>query len=378
MEDIREKLIRDEIRDFNILSKEEQDKLSIDDLAEYLCQERLYKFANGIPLIEYPKIDTYLGSKILLKGSRVFDNHFRYHIIGDERVDNNRPILYCCTHIGAPDYQIIAEAIKSHAIPLAGDPETLYRTIDGWFLERNGVAYCNLYNKLDRYVAKQTMIDAIRRGYNGMIFPEAFWNMSSNLLVMPIYEGCVLIAMEGDADLVPLAIEQYGHDFYINIGANYEINPYEINNKDYIEKVKGDIRNQMASLKLETLKCGPNSKRCELGAYLDEEKKFQDNRFNEYLNKDKKPYFSMATVEGRRFKMTDPNTGVFYQSPEEAFGYLANIPYNEKTAFMFKEDPSVPERVGYQMYDNRKSALDEAEGFKKSTSEVKKKLLEYS
>lgn len=378
MEDIREKLIRDEIRDFNILSKKEQDKLSIDELADYLCQERLYKFANGIPLIEYPKIDTYLGSKILLKGSRVLENHFRYHIIGDRRVNNNRPILYCCTHIGAPDYQIIAEAIKSHAIPLAGDPETLYRTIDGWFLERNGVAYCNLYNKLDRYVAKHTMIDAIRRGYNGMIFPEAFWNMSSNLLVMPIYEGCVLIAMEGDADLVPLAIEQYGHDFYINIGANYEINPYEINNKDYIEKVKGDIRNQMASLKLETLKCGPNSKRCELGDYLDEEKKFQDNRYNEYLDKDKKPYFSNDTVEGRRFRMTDPNTGCFYQSPEEAFSYLANIPYNEKTAFMFRADDSVPERIGYQMYDTRKDAMDETEGFKKSTSEVKKKLLEYS
>lgn len=378
MEDVREKILRNEFKDFKPLSKEEQKKLSIDRLSVYLSQERMYKYANGIDIIDYPKDQTYAGSKVLLGGSRTLVDHHKYHIIGDERKDNGRPKLYCCTHIGAPDYQIIAEAIKEHAIPLAGDPETLYRTIDGWFLERNGVVYCDLYNVLDRYVAKQTMIDVHKRGYNGVIFPEAFWNMSSNLLVMPIYDGCVRIALEGNADIIPLAIEQFGKVFYINIGTNIEVNPYEKDNELYIKEIKRNIRNQMATLKYEVLKVGPGITSDKLGNYLDEEKKFQDNRFNEYLDKEGKPYFSMATVEKRRFKEKDPNTGVFYQSPEEAFSYLKDIPYNEKTAFMFRSDDSIPERIAYEMYDTKEETLKSSDGFKKSIDEVKKLLKKYS
>lgn len=378
MEDVREKLIREFNKNYIILSKEEQKKLDIDALADYLCAERLYKYANDIPLIDYPKDQTYKGSKVLLGGSRLLVDHYRYRIIGDERKNNGRPKLYCCTHIGAPDYQIIAEAIGEHAIPLAGDPETLYRTIDGWFLERNGVVYCNLYNKLDRYVAKQTMIDVHKRGYNGVIFPEAFWNMSSNLLVMPLYDGCVHIALEGNADLVPLAIEQFGKNFYINIGSNIEVNPYQKDNALYINEIKGNLRNALASLKYEVLKYGPSIARESLGNYPQEEKKFRDNRFNEYLNKEGKPYFSYSTVEGRRYKEKDPNTKVFYQSPEEAFAYLKNVPYNEKTAFMFKRDDSIPESITQKMDETKEKTMEEFDGFKESVDEVKRLLKKYS
>lgn len=43
-----------------------------------------------------------------------------------------------------------------------------------------------------------------------MIFPEGAWNISENLLVMKLYTGAAEMAIRTGADIVPIAIEQFG------------------------------------------------------------------------------------------------------------------------------------------------------------------------
>lgn len=58
-----------------------------------------------------------------------------------------------------------------------------------------------------------------------MYFPEGTWNLSPNLPVLPCFWGIVEIAQKGNAIIVPVAAEQYGKHFKINIGCNLDIIP---------------------------------------------------------------------------------------------------------------------------------------------------------
>ncbi len=69
------------------------------------------------------------------------------------------------------------------------------------------------------------MIGHLRAGGNLMYFPEGTWNLSPNLPVLPCFWGIVEIAQKGNAIIVPVAAEQYGKHFKINIGCNLDIIP---------------------------------------------------------------------------------------------------------------------------------------------------------
>lgn len=53
-----------------------------------------------------------------------------------------------------------------------------------------------------------------------MIFPEGAWNVTENLPVMPLFAGAAEMGILTGAEIVPIAFEKYGKDFYVNIGKN--------------------------------------------------------------------------------------------------------------------------------------------------------------
>ncbi len=375
MDEEREFKIRQVLNDFCLLTKSEQKKLSIEELSSYLTKERLYKYVNNIPVVDYDKAKTYPVSKFVLAANRVLLDHQKIRIIGDRRTDSSNSKLYCITHIGKYDYQIVAEAINDHAIPFAGDPETLYRTIDGAFLERNQVVYCNVYDKLDCYVGEKSMINLLRNHNNGLIYPEGFWNLSPNLLVMPLFPGAIRMAILGHADLVPVAIEKYDNNFFVNIGKNIEVNSYSIDDKNYIEYMKQVLRDTLAELKYEILIEVPEVYRASLDSFSMMEENFQSKIFNEYLDKNKRPIFSMKTVEERRFKPKDPNTGVIIEKPDDVFSYLKKVKINANNVFMFRDDASLSDDLRLLIHGKLSDSLSENQGAIRSVNEIKKLIL---
>ena len=63
------------------------------------------------------------------------------------------------------------------------------------------------------------MISTLKAGDNLMYFPEGAWNMSPNLPMLPCFLGIIDVPKRGGADIIPVAIEQYGKHFKINIGS---------------------------------------------------------------------------------------------------------------------------------------------------------------
>lgn len=96
----------------------------------------------------------------------------------------------------------------------------MYRSGAGLILFLNGLIYCDTNSKEDRKIALETSKQLLRKNENLLIYPEGIWNLSANLLSLPLFPGIINIAIETGCEIIPVAVEQYGREFYVNIGEN--------------------------------------------------------------------------------------------------------------------------------------------------------------
>lgn len=332
-----------EKNEFKPLSFWRELRLPKDKLPNYYRNKREYEYKNNLILkgMAWRKV-LHPVLLSLMKIDRKFINKQTLTVIGNKQEKSEKPVIYAITHIGMYDYQIVSEAIKKHQYPFAGDPETMYRSADGLILSLNGLVYCDTESKTDRFIAQETAKEVLKRNTNLLIYPEGVWNVTSNLLSLPLFPGIINIAMETSADIVPVAIEQYGKDFFVNIGKNMEIDPYikEENRKSYIDGKREELRDCLATLKWEIYENAPTDKRCNLKSYEEEYQDFLKLRFDEWKNPEtKQPYYDESLIRSRTYK----EKGI--DSPEEVFSYMEKLNINKNNAFIFRKDNSLPSSI---------------------------------
>lgn len=335
-------------REFKPLSFWRELLLNDNDLCEYYLQKRKYEFENGEILKGLgwrDKLHPILLS--LIRINRKFIAKQNLTVINDKRVKSDKPVIYAITHVGLYDYQIVCEAIKDHQYPFAGDPETIYRSGDGLFLSLNGLIYCDTNSKEDRHIALETSKKLLNSNENLLIYPEGIWNLSPNLLALPLFPGIINMALETGCDIIPVAVEQYGKEFYVNIGENFKINVLKDekeNKEDYINNQREKLRDILASLKWEIYELRSVEERKKLGPYEEELKNFINTRLNEWINpKTKVPYYNEQILKERRYK----EKNICLQ--EEAYSYIKNIKLSKDNAFIFRKDESLPIIIQKQM-----------------------------
>ncbi len=290
----------------------------------------------------------------LMELDRKFINRQTLTIIKDEHTETNKPVIYAITHMGKFDYQIVSEAIKAHQIPFAGDPETTYRTFDGALLELNGVIYCDTEDKVDRSVASDTSIELLKNGHNLLLYPEGVWNLSSNLLMLPLFPGIIRMAMNTGVDIVPVAVEQYDKDFYVNIGKNFSVEKKEFSTSDdekkYVDEKKEELRDAMSTLKWEIFEVVPHQARAELGDYAQKNQEFVDTRLNEWFNnKEKKPFYNRELVEHRTYKVKNVSFA------KNVFDFYRKMKITKNNAFLYRTHESLPDEVNEEIENRIKS-----------------------
>lgn len=182
---------------------------------------------------------------ILVSGVRInrIISGEKMYVINDRHMDTKKPIIYACTHIGWKDAERAFEAIKAHAYLFWGDPRELYRRMEGFLLYLNGAICCDTGNKDDRHIGKETCIRLLKQGGSLLIYPEGAWNIIENQVVMPLYSGAVEMAIRTGAEIVPIAIEQYEMQYYVNIGKNINIQRTTLSQNQEITNQLRDIRN---------------------------------------------------------------------------------------------------------------------------------------
>ena len=268
------------------LSKEERAKKENEFLKKYYSlREKDERSVFGrLSLFQRQKLHRYILAiykvKNLLCG-------FRCELIRDEREFTDRPIIFAVTHVGKFDIEVVSEAVKEHYYLLSGDYEHLQGTIENLFLNLNGVIYFNERVKEERKGVLERMVKHLSAGGNLMYFPEGTWNLTPNLPVLPCYWGIIETARQGNAVIIPVAAEQYGKRFVVNIGRNFDANQY---GGSVEEKAKAitELRDILATLKWEIWESEPSQKRSQVDC----------KDWDEYVNERLKewPYFNREYI----------------------------------------------------------------------------------
>lgn len=198
----------------------------------------------------------------LIGGMRLLHvlHHQTVTVIGDARIPTGRPRIYAATHIGWDDIEMILSTIGDHAYLFWGSPKDNYKNIVGVLLGLNGTIICETLHKEDRHISKETSVRWLSQGGNLLIFPEGAWNVQENPPVMPLYTGTAEMALRSGAEIIPLAIEQYGRDFVINIGQNLRPEGHDK------QTLTAALRDAMATLRWEIWAQKPVTARCSLPA----------------------------------------------------------------------------------------------------------------
>ena len=248
---------------------------------------------------------------------------FSYKLLKDEREKTNRPIIFAVSHIGKFDIEVVSEAIKDHYYLLSGDYEHIQGILDAPFLSVNGVIYFNEKDKEDRKLVSKKMIDHLQNGGNLMYFIEGTWNITPNLPMLPSYWGIVDIAKKGNAIIVPVACDQYGKLFKVNIGKNFDMLNYGEGVEEKSRAIK-DLRDTLATLKWEIWETEKPLVRSELKG--DEWGKYITERFEEW------PYFNQEYIADLIYKPK----GV--TEAEEVYAPIKKLVPNKNNAFLFNEN----------------------------------------
>ncbi|MCQ2082401.1 MAG: 1-acyl-sn-glycerol-3-phosphate acyltransferase [Lachnospiraceae bacterium] len=220
-----------------------------EDRAEKIYKQLKYKRKKYIE--NHTRVRGYSGSyiwhRILLPLLKILRISEKQHItvVGDAQVETTKPVIYACTHIGFFDIMILFEAIKKPCWLFWGNPNEDLTTLYGWMARRNGAILIDTYDKEDRKLAKMEAEMLLNQGGSLMIFPEGAWNITDNEPVMKLFKGTVSMALNTNAEIVPIAIEQYGKEFFVNIGRNIQYT----NEKESIEQLNCELRDNLATLK---------------------------------------------------------------------------------------------------------------------------------
>ena len=319
----------------NILAEKQKELLKLKEVLsqeEYSQKEKKYldlyyelrnindkRFYSKLTLEQRKKIH-----KLILMVYKIKNRigNFSYEVIKDEREKTDRPIIFALTHVGKFDIEVTSEAIKDHYYLLSGDFEHIQGIIDAPFIALNGVIYFNETVKQDRQLASNKMIEHLKNNGNLMYFPEGTWNLSPNLPMLPCYWGIVDVAKKGNAIIIPVAADQYGKHFKINVGKNIDMNLYD-DTKEEKTRAINDLRDCLAKLKWEIWETEPMLEREKItGKEWDE---YVSARFKEW------PYFNEEYIKGLIFK---PKNVV---DREEVYGPIKKLVPNKNNAFLYNK-----------------------------------------
>lgn len=296
-------------------------KASREELIEYYKELRKYNYEQSIPLkgINLRKIIHPIPLN-LIKLDRILSKE-EIIILNDERINTNKPKIYACTHIGGKDIERVFEAIKDHCYLFLGDPGVTYKTITGLLLFLNGTIELETRDKTDRRIAKARAIELLKNGGDLLIFPEGAWNITENVPVMKLFPGTVEMAIESDAEIIPIAIDQSNNKFYIKIGKNISYTNANINQK---KELTLDLRDILSTLVWEIW---------DQEEHLIREKisdTYKENYVQSIINKCDLGYTEQDVIE-TRFKDKD------ITEYEEAYAFEKKLILSRNNAFLLKK-----------------------------------------
>lgn len=243
----------------------------------------------------------------------------KYKVIKENNYISKKghPIIFAINHYSAQDTPIICNSINERGYILAGKQKLAF--IDEIFFNLYGSIFVDRKDKEDMIASKQAMIELLNKNQSIIMFPEGTWNLTDELLMLPMKWGIIDVAQETNAQIIPVNLD-YNRDSkecHVTFGEpilpdNYKTKKQQID----------ELRDIMATMRWNSMEKQPVAKRSD----FDKEKARADLKkvLQEY------PLLDSEYENSIIFK---PNP-----TPEEVFESIKNLEIRKENAFLFHKN----------------------------------------
>ena len=160
----------------------------------------------------------------------------------------DRPVIFAVNHTNSFDSPIAAKAIArafGRRCYLLVGKQRLWFSDKLWFF-LNGTIWVDRSDPADMASVKDTVIAYLRNGQSIMWFPEGTWNLTDNLLILPMKWGIIDVAVQAEAQIVPTVLDYDREAMTCSVRFGVPMAPDSTTNRaDAI----GDLRDAMATLR---------------------------------------------------------------------------------------------------------------------------------
>lgn len=121
----------------------------------------------------------------------------------------DKPVIFAVNHTNSFDSPIAAKAISrvfGRRCYLLVGKQRLWFSDKLWFF-LNGTIWVDRTDPADLSAVKDIIIAYLHRGQSIMWFPEGTWNLTDNLLMLPMKWGIIDVASKAGAQIVPVILD---------------------------------------------------------------------------------------------------------------------------------------------------------------------------
>lgn len=243
---------------------------------------------NGIDALKHKKFKEAIHPFLL----KIMTSKTTGDLVVDGELPKDEKFLIVANHLCIEDIPTLGQAVQDHIFVLVSDEDK--KTLDGLALSLNGVQWVTRLDKESRKMASQNAVNILKSGEIFAMYPEATWNLSPNLLMLPMNYGCIKIALESNVPIVPVVTFFSSGNRYTIIGEKY----YPVIDLEYSIS---ELRDIMATM-----------------IYTSMEKYYKDNRSN--------PNIQCEIIDGEEYfyeKREDIDEGYWEQYVSEKYDKYA-------------------------------------------------------
>ena len=234
-------------------------------------------------------------------------------------VDENTPFIFAANHYGMDDIPIVCEVVKRHVFVLISSIDRM--TINGMLMCANGVVWVNRLEKESKAEAKRALLRHLSLGRSILLFPEGVWNISPNLLMLPMHYGIIDISLVANVPIIPIVTHYNNGSYHVRIGDAFH--PATDKRTSICR-----LRDIMATYLYELIESVSLEKKENVS--FDCFEKDILRRFNQYPRARKNP---KSHIEYESRFIFQPKEVI---TADKAFAHLSNITITKENAFLLK------------------------------------------
>lgn len=184
---------------------------------------------------------------------------YRLELLNHRDAEPDKPIIFAANHSAFPDIPIALKAIGQHSYALLGKQNLAFE--DQLFFWLNGVIWVDRKNRADMAASKQGIETYLQQGRSVLWFPEATWNLTDNLLMLPMRWGIIDVAQQANAQIIPMVLDYDREKMVCRVQFAKAMSGTELQDKGTAIRI---LRDTLAAMRWEMMQNQPVLRRSEV------------------------------------------------------------------------------------------------------------------